>query len=88
MFKVFTGFRARLTAVWVVAVMAMAMAVPTFAQSDTITVDTGEFIQGINTWLPMAIDIVVIGVGIAGGFALAKFIGNMIIDAFNGRLTR
>ncbi|MEO0564850.1 MAG: hypothetical protein AAF125_22275 [Chloroflexota bacterium] len=67
------------------AAMLLA-AVPTFAQSDTITVDTGLFISEINNWLPMALTITAIGVGIAGGFALAGMVGRMIVNAFNGRI--
>ena len=67
----------------------MALAVPAMAQAtDTISIDTGSFIAGINTWLPMAVSIIVIGVGIAGAFALAEFVGNMIIGAFRGKIGR
>ncbi len=69
-----------------VLAFALVLAVPTFAQSDTITVDTGVFISQINTWLPMALTITAIGVGIAGAFALAMFVGKMLLNAFNGRM--
>lgn len=65
-----------------VAVM-LVLAFPAFAQSSTtIDVDEGSFIAGINTWLPMAIGIAVIGVGIRGAFALAEYVGDMFINAF------
>jgi len=65
---------------------SLVLAVPTFAQSDTISVDTGVFISQINAWLPMALTVVAIGVGIAGAFALALFVGRMLLNAFNGRM--
>lgn len=66
-------------------VMAIAVA-PIFAQSDTITVDTGMFIGAINNWLGMAMSIIAIGVGISGAFALAVFVGNMIVGALRGNM--
>jgi hypothetical protein len=67
--------------------MLMALAIsPVAAQSATISFDTDTFINSINQWLPMAVSIAAIGVGIAGGFKLAQFIGRMIINAFDGRL--
>ena len=64
----------------------MAMVVPAFAQSDTIEIDSGLFIEQINIWLIMAMGIVAIGVGISGAFALSKMVGRMIVDALNGRM--
>lgn len=70
------------------AFMIAAFGGSTFAQTTpaTISVDTDQFINAINQWLPMAITIAAIGVGIAGGFKLAQFVGRMIVDAFDGRL--
>lgn len=73
--------------VMVVVVMAVAVT-PAFAQTSTILVDTDQFIGAINSWLPMALSIMAIGVGIAGAFALAKFVGNMIIGALSGKISR
>ncbi len=67
-------------------IMTLVMVAPTFAQSDSITVDTGVFISEINNWLPMALTVTAIGVGVAGAFALALFVGRMLLNAFNGRL--
>ena len=69
-----------------VSLFVLVSAVPAFAQSDTISIDTGVFISQINNWLGMAIGVIAIGVGIAGAFALAQFVGSMIINAFNGRV--
>lgn len=72
---------------FVVAMMLVfSLAASAFAQSETISISTGEFIAAINQWLPMAMTIAAIGVGIAGGFKLARFVGRMIVDAFDGRL--
>lgn len=83
-------FNLRNTRTWLVgftlAFVLSAFAGSTFAQTTTIEVDTDMFITSINTWLPMAMTIAAIGVGIAGGFKLAQFIGRMIVDAFDGRL--
>lgn len=57
-----------------------------FAQSATIEINTDDFINSINQWLPMAITIAAIGVGIAGGFKLAGYVGRMIVNAFDGRI--
>ena len=85
MFKCFNDRRA-LTYAMVIAIVVLA-AVPTFAQSSsTVDLDASVFISAINTWLPMALSIGAIGVGIAGAFALMKYVGKMIIDAFNGRV--
>jgi hypothetical protein len=54
---------------------------------DTVSLDveTSAFIDAINQWLPLAISVVVIGVGISGAFALAQFVGDLITSAFRGR---
>lgn len=70
----------------VFALLVVSVASVAAQSSSTITIDTGAFILGINTWLPMAISIIVIGVGIAGAFALARFVGRMIVDAFDGKI--
>lgn len=57
-----------------------------FAQTASIDIDTDVFIGAINQWLPLALTITAIGVGIAGGFKLAMFIGRMLINAFDGRI--
>lgn len=72
---------------WMILVLVLAIAVaPSFAQTATIDINTDDFINQINNWLPMAITIAAIGVGIAGGFKLAQFVGRMIVNAFDGRL--
>lgn len=64
-------------------------AIPAFAQTTpTISIDTDQFMSAINTWLPMAVQIAAIGVGISAAFALATFVGNMITNAFSGRGSR
>lgn len=83
----FTTVKQTLTSRWMLLAMLMALAIsPVAAQSATISFDTDTFINSINQWLPMAVSIAAIGVGIAGGFKLAQFIGRMIINAFDGRL--
>ena len=67
-------------------VSVLAMAVPAFAQSDTLSVDTSIFISAINDWLGMSLGIVAIGVGISGAFALATFVGALIVNALRGRM--
>lgn len=57
-----------------------------FAQSASLDIDADLFINSINSWLSMAIALVAIGVGIAGAFALARYVGRMILDAFNGKI--
>jgi hypothetical protein len=54
------------------------------AASVTLDINTDDFITGINDWLVVALPIVAIGVGISGAFAIALFIGRMIINAFKG----
>ena len=71
---------------YVLLAVLFSVGAPVLAQSDSIQFDTGTFIAEINNWLPMAISIAAIGVGIAGGFKLAQFVGRMIINAFDGRL--
>ncbi len=78
--------RSRLFLVYAALMATLVAAVPTFAQSDTLTVDTGAFIAAINDWFPMAVSIITIGVGIAGAFALARFVGRMILDALSGNM--
>lgn len=68
------------------ALVVSAMSGSAFAQSAAIEIDTDTFINAINQWLPLALTITAIGVGIAGGFKLAMFIGRMLINAFDGRL--
>lgn len=70
----------------IVVMLALFMASVSMAQSSTIDIDTNSFIDAINQWLPMAVTIAAIGVGIAGGFKLAQFVGRMIVNAFDGRL--
>lgn len=67
-------------------VVLIASVAPSFAQSATLDIDADTFITSINTWLSMAIAITAIGVGIAGAFALARYVGRMILDAFNGKM--
>jgi hypothetical protein len=81
------SLRSRLAVLVMVLSVSLMSALPAMAQSDTITVDTGAFISEINNWFPMAVSIAAIGVGIAGAFALARFVGRMILDAFNGRMS-
>ena len=71
---------------FITALLVLSIAGSSFAQSDAISVDTSMFIAAINQWLPMAMTIAAIGVGIAGGFKLASFVGRMIVDAFDGKL--
>lgn len=75
--------------VFMIAAAMLLLAVPAFAQDPAPTVnldiDTDQFITAINTWLPLAISIIVIGVGIRGAFALAQFVGKLITDAFTQR---
>lgn len=71
----------------IMAMMILAIgAVPSFAQSATLEIDSDVFINSINLWLGMAISIVAIGVGIAGAFALARYVGQMILSAFSGKI--
>ncbi|MEM9954347.1 MAG: hypothetical protein AAF846_22240 [Chloroflexota bacterium] len=67
------------------AIVLVLAVMPSFAQSISLDVETDEFISAINQWLPLAISIVVIGVGIRGGFALANYVGDMITSSFNMR---
>jgi hypothetical protein len=66
----------------IVSVFLLAV-MPAAAQS-TLNVDTGVFIDNINAWLGTAMPIAAIGVGIAGAFALANYVGGMIVKAFKG----
>lgn len=74
-----------------VVIMAIMVFVFVFAgiagaqDSVTLDVSTDEFISAINQWLPLAISVVVIGVGISGAFALAQFVGSLITNAFRMR---
>lgn len=72
---------------WLVAsLIIFGTGIASQAQSASIDIDTDTFINAINQWLPLALTITAIGVGIAGGFKLAMFIGRMLINAFDGRL--
>lgn len=77
--------RARIQYLIAALVLSLANAMA-MAQSATIDIDTDTFINAINQWLPLALTITAIGVGIAGGFKLAMFIGRMLINAFDGRI--
>jgi hypothetical protein len=68
-----------------IAIVVLSIAGSAFAQS-TLEIDANSFIASINTWLAMAISITAIGVGIAGAFALARYVGRMILDAFGGKM--
>ena len=71
------------TSKWLILVLVLAFAVaPSFAQSVSLNVSTDEFITSINQWLPLAIAVVVIGVGISAAFGLAEYIGEMFNKAF------
>lgn len=80
--KLISRYRHYLIAMLVIMVVAGA----SMAQTASIDIDTDTFINAINQWLPLALTITAIGVGIAGGFKLAMFIGRMLINAFDGRL--
>ena len=82
----FKFVRSREFLVYMALIVLVVAAVPAFAQSDTLTVDTGAFITAINDWFPMAVSIITVGVGIAGAFALARFVGRMILDALSGNM--
>lgn len=69
----------------VIAIVVASLVGGVFAQSVDLDIDTNDFITAINLWLGLAISIVVIGVGIKGAFALARMVGDMIVDAFNFR---
>lgn len=87
--RAFVGVRNVFTSRYFVTLAILVFsAMPAFAQSVSVDVDTDTFISAINQWLPLALALTAIGVGIAGAFALANMVGRMIIDAFNGRVTR
>lgn len=69
----------------VIAMVILIMAMPSFAQSVSLNVNTDDFINAINQWMTLAVGIIVIGVGIRGAFALANYVGDMIINAFSMR---
>lgn len=71
---------------WLLVALILSIGAVSQAQSASIDIDTDTFINAINQWLPLALTITAIGVGIAGGFKLAMFIGRMLINAFDGRL--
>ena len=81
-----TIFRNRAIWLYLTVVAMLATALPAMAQSDAITVDTGAFIAASNQWFPMAVQIITIGVGIAGAFALAQYVGRMILGALQGKM--
>lgn len=79
----FSRFTSVLSSRFMLVFMILMLAAPAFAQS-TLNVDTAVFIEGINSWLATAMPIAAIGVGISGAFALAGYVGNMIVKAFRG----
>lgn len=84
MFNIISNRKSQIT--FMIFAVFMVMAVPAFAQEPAtvnLDIDTDQFITAINTWLPLAISIIVIGVGIRGAFALAQFVGKLITDAFS-----
>jgi hypothetical protein len=83
--RAFTS-RFMLNKYYLLAMLIALFSVAVSAQSATIDIDTDTFINAINQWLPLALTITAIGVGIAGGFKLAMFIGRMLINAFDGKL--
>jgi hypothetical protein len=70
----------------VLLVLIFVVGVVGVSAQETIIVDTDSFITAINDWLVIALPIVAIGVGISGAFAIALFIGRMIITAFEGKI--
>lgn len=81
----FDSFKSKMSSRYMLVFMILMMlAVPAMAQESTLTVDTGVFIDGINSWLGTAMPIAAIGVGISGAFALAGYVGGMIVKAFRG----
>jgi ABC-type spermidine/putrescine transport system permease subunit II len=76
--------RSTVIKVIVVAFVLVLGVVPAFAQSVSLNVQTDDFINSINLWLPLAIAVVVIGVGITSAFNLAEYIGDMFNRAFRG----
>ena len=69
----------------IVSALFLTVAGSGFAQSLDLEIDAADFISSINIWLALAVSVVVIGVGIRGAFALAKYVGDMIVNAFEGR---
>jgi hypothetical protein len=63
----------------------MVSVTPAFAQ-ETIALDfdLDSFINSINAFLPLAIQIVGFAAGIAIAFAIAMFVANSLLNAFKG----
>lgn len=79
----FSRFKQYLTSRYLLVLSVLMLAAPALAQS-SLEVNTDVFIDGINSWLATAMPIAAIGVGISGAFALAGYVGNMIVKAFRG----
>jgi len=60
----------------------MVMTVPSMAQSDSITVDTGAIFTNTNLWIPVMITILAIPAGIRIAMAIVQLIIDQFVGAF------
>jgi hypothetical protein len=59
---------------------------PAFAQAEIeLDINVDSFITSINSFLPLAIQIVGFAAGIAIAFAIAMFVANALLRAFKGQ---
>jgi hypothetical protein len=77
--------RKRLLLIFLLVMVFVLGAIPAFAQ-ETIALDfdLDSFINSINAFLPLAIQIVGFAAGIAIAFAIAMFVANSLLNAFKG----
>lgn len=78
----------KIVMLFVFVMVTAFMAVPAFAQSDTITIDTSSLFTQINTWIAALDDVVFLGAAIGIAIAVLTYIGYTILRAFNMRGSR
>lgn len=76
-------YRPRNLVLFALVVLALVVAVPTFAQTPVpIVVDTNEIFSQTNNWIDVFLPIVAIGAGISIAIAILTFIVRQIVSAF------
>lgn len=68
-----------------VIVLSLALPVVSFAQSETITIDTSVLFTSVNDWITTFLPIAAIGLGIAIALSVIAYVGNAILQGFRTR---
>ena len=74
--------KATLTRYSIILLMLAFSVASAFAQTVSLDINTDDFLNQTNIWIPLAVAIVSIGVGIRLAFGLAEYIGGMLGSVF------